>query len=340
MKIGIVTIYKCYNYGSFYQAYGLQKYLEDLGHQAEFVPIDSKYNRHYRLRKQFSKNIKRDFFSLSLCKKYLKTWKKLNIGKKDTNDYDLIIIGSDEIWNINNKTFVADKRYYGLFLPIKNVFTYASCIGGAKLENFENHKDLIKGIKQIPVVSARDFATKEFLSKIRNDKDIPMVIDPSFLIKWDKIQKNVNEKDFILVYTYDGYWGFNEEQIKAAKDFAKEKNLPLVSVGFKNDWCDKSVAASAEEFLGYLKNASYVITDTFHGTALSIQYEKQFISFGKGKQKVESLLCELNLKDRFYDSENSPSKIAENPIDYLKENAYLSDKISFSKDYINKNIKK
>lgn len=329
MKIGIVTIYKCYNYGSFFQAYGLQKYLEDLGHKVKFLPIDSWYNMKYRLRKQFNRDWARDWFSFRLMRCYCEDWKLYNIAGKNEKDFDLIIIGSDEIWNINNKTFLPAKEYYGLNLPCSKIISYASCVGRSCFDDFRCHEDLIEGIRNLDTVSARDDATEEFLKTILPNREIPRVLDPSFLIDWNDIAKPCSKKDFILVYTYDGSWGFSEEQIRKTKEFAASKHLPLVSVGFKNDWCDESIACSPREFLGYLRNANYVITDTFHGTVMSIQFNKQFICMGRGKSKVESVLKELSLTESLFSVGNLHCDI-----NYAESKTIIGSRKLNSKQYI------
>lgn len=334
MKIGIVTIYKCYNYGSFYQAYGLQKYLKDLGHEVKFLPIDSLYNKKYRIRKQFNKDISRDLFSLKLLHGYLHDWKLYHIADKNEDDFDLIIIGSDEIWNINNRTFIPAPEYYGLNMTCSNIISYASCIGRSTVGDFDKYKDFIRGIKGLHAVSARDDATEHFLRNIMPEKQIQRVLDPSFLINWKSLEKPCSRKNFILVYTYDGSWGFPEEYIVKTRKFADQVNVPLVSVGFKNDWCDESIACSPREFLGYLHNASYVVTDTFHGTVMSIQFQKQFVCMGAGKSKVESVLRELNLQDRLFDADRQIADYFSNAIDYFTVKQCIDEKCEASKGYL------
>ncbi len=340
MKIGLTTIYKCYNYGSFYQAYGLQKCLEDMGHEVYFIPTDTPYNLKYRLRRQFDRDIKRDLFSLKLCKAYLKDWRLYHIAGKNTKDFDLIIIGSDELWNIQNRSFTPSAEYYGLCLPTDRVFTYASCVGRSGIANFESYPKLLEGIKGINTVSVRDDETEGFYKELTGASSVPRVMDPSGLIDWHPLEKECKEQNFILVYTYDGDWGFSEEYIKATRDFAKKKGLPLISAGFKNDWCDKSVACSPREFLGYLRNATYVVTDTFHGTAMSIWYQKQFVSMGRGKAKVESLLSELGLSERIFDEHNALDSIAATDIDYNKIQPLILEKKQTSLRYLLENINK
>ncbi len=337
MKIAIATIYKCYNYGTFYQAFGLYKYLKEQGYDCFFVPTDSKYNKKFRLHKQFNRDIKRDIFNLKLSLSYLKDWRLYNIGKPDS-DYDLFIAGSDELWNIGNIYFWPADEYYGLNLKTDNAFSYASCVGGRNKEDFKEHENLLDGIRGLKSVSARDDATEDFLKTVTGKTEITRVIDPSFLVNWHEIEKSVTLKNYILVYTYDGSWGFSDEYIKATKEFAKKKGLPLVSVGFKNDWCDKVIPASPREFLGYLKNADFVVTDTFHGTAMSIQYNKQFVSMGRGKKKVESLLKEFGITDRLYSNVNTFDEITKTQIDYKKVNEKVNEKIKISKAYLEKNI--
>lgn len=340
MKIGLVTIYKCYNYGSFYQAYGLQKCLEDMGHEVSFIPTDTKYNIQYRLRRQFNRDIKRDLFSLKLCKAYWKDWNLYRIAKKSKNDFDLIVIGSDELWNIQNTSFTPCEEYYGLNLPTDNVFTYASCVGRSNIAKFEKYPTLLEGIKGIQTVSVRDDETEQFYKELTGLPSVQRVIDPSFLVDWHTLEKSCREQNFILVYTYDGTWGFSEDYIKATKEFARKKGLPIISVGFKNDWCNVCVACSPREFLGYLKNATYVVTDTFHGTAMSIQYKKQFISMGKGKAKVESLLSDFGLTQRLFDENTSFDAITANDIDYATIETLIAEKTQSSLAFLCENINK
>ena len=339
MKIGIVTIYKCYNYGSFYQAYGLFRYLQEQGHDAELIRLDTLYNLKYRLRRQFTRDIPRDFFSLRLLMGYTNDWRLYKIADKQKGDYDLVIIGSDEIWNINNKSFSCLPEYYGVSLPDTKTISYASCVGRAVVEDFAERQDLLDGIKRLDAVSARDAVTQQFLETVREDSIVPRVIDPSFLVDWHTIEKPCQRKGYILVYTYDGYWGFTDAFIEASKSFAASVNLPLICVGFRNTWCDEYIACGPRAFLGYLHNADYVITDTFHGSAMSIQYQKQFVCMGEGKAKTDSLLEEFGLLSRRYNGTRSLQDIMAETIDYEAVNAVIDERLATSKAYLDAFIK-
>ena len=202
------------------------------------------------------------------------------------------------------------------------------------------HRVLEEGIKELKQVSARDDVTQQFLEEIMPEKRIQRVLDPSFLIDWNKVEKPCSKKDYVLIYTYDGDWGFSEESIEAAKRFSREVQLPLVSIGFKNDWCDESIACSPREFLGYLRNANYVITDTFHGTVMSIQYNKQFICMGAGKSKVESVLKELRLSDCLYSSQKDIGEYVRRSIGYESINEIIDQKRKESKKYLQEYVSK
>lgn len=339
MNIGIVTIYKCYNYGSFFQAYGLQKYLQDQGHTVHFLPLDSKYNLKYRLRRQFTRDLARDLFSLKLIHGYCRDWRLYAIAPNKRQHYDLIIIGSDELWNIRNKSFTAVPEYYGLNLPCDNIVSYASCVGPSTVADFSSHKDYLEGLKGLRRLSARDEATKQFLSEAVPGREIARVLDPSFLIDWNGLEISVPLKDYILVYTYDGNWGFTEDLIQETKRFAKAMDLPLVSVGFKNDWCDRSIACGPREFLGYLRNAAYVVTGTFHGTVMSIQYQKQFISTCDANRKAGLLLAEFGLTEQIYRPDHPMTEIARNTLDYARIDELIQSKAYASKCYLEKALK-
>lgn len=296
MNIGIATIYKCYNFGSFFQAFALQEYLNQQGHTAFFIDTDCPYNRQRRRQRLFSRSftIKKNLFSLKSFLAYRKDWLRLNPISPDQKA-DCVIAGSDEIWNIRNKTFAADTRYYGDTFPIPCI-SYAPSVARASIQDFNHTPELLDFIRSMKQLSARDQATENFLRQLDPTREITQVLDPSFLIDWQKYERPVKSPGkFIMVYTYDNDWGFPDNLIKQTKAFAQKTGLPLYSFGFLHSWCDRSIACSPLEFLGYLRHAEYVITDTFHGTVMSLQYQKRLACMARQKEKISSMALWLGL---------------------------------------------
>ena len=311
MNIGIATIYKCYNFGSFFQAFALQEYLKSLGHKSFFLETDCAFNRLQRRHRMLSRAypLRKNCFSLKSAWAYRKDWRLLNVADKSQH-VDCIIAGSDEIWNIRNRSFVADERYYGQTAPV-SCFAYAPCIGSASFQDFSSSPNLLGALRTMTHWSARDEATEHFLKQVEPNKQVTRVLDPSFLVDWKKYERHVPSLgEFILVYTYDGIWGFTDEMIQQVKHLAQKTGLPLYSFGFLNEWCDRSISCSPLEFLGYLRQASYVVTDTFHGTVMSLQYHKHLACMDPKKQKIASMASMLGIDMNQLSLDNIKNKIS------------------------------
>ena len=85
----------------------------------------------------------------------------------------------------------------------------------------------------------------------------------------------IKDSNYILVYGYDNRL-IEKKYVQEIKAFAKKHGKKLYAVGFFQDWCDKLIVASPLEVLGWVKQADYVVCETFHGTVFSIKYQKQF----------------------------------------------------------------
>lgn len=296
MNIGIATIYKCYNFGSFFQAFALQEYLKSQGYTPFFIDTDCAFNRSQRLHRMFSRSypLRKNWFSLKSAWTYRKDWWLLEVADKSQH-MDCIIAGSDEIWNIRNRSFTADERYYGKTAPVP-CFAYAPCVGSASFQDFASSPKLLEALRTMTHWSVRDEATENFLKQVDPNRKVIRVLDPSFLVDWTKYERLVPSLErFILVYTYDGMWGFTDDMIHQVKHFAQKAGLPLYSFGFLNEWCDRSISCSPLEFLGYLHQATYVVTDTFHGTVMALQYHKRLACMDPKKQKIASMASMLGM---------------------------------------------
>lgn len=299
MKVGIVTVYDSNNFGSYLQAYALKKVIENLGHNVQFI----KFRSEKEAKKVFFPSKKKIFYFL---KTYFFNKNKYNLFLRDRkifsefpiNDiskdsFDIIIIGSDECWNVKIGTF-RKKCFYGLGLPIDRKVAYSISCGKALSEDFKKFPDLVKGMKELEEIYVRDEQTRKNIKDLIN-KDCEMVCDPTLLIDVKEFDKDyeVNiKKDYLLIYSYK----FSERQIEYIKKFAKEQNLLIVSVCFKHKFCNKNINCSPLQFCKIIQKSKYVVTTTFHGTIFSILNKKQFISIPSG-QKVRDILNKLNLTD-------------------------------------------
>lgn len=329
MNIGIVTFCEAVNYGAFLQAFCLGQYLKKNGNTVDYISTSSLKQKYWEFHNLYSYHFDRMKFRDEYRRKYKQAKKKLNIVYKK-REYDLVIIGSDEMWQLRGKTFSTKPEYWGMNLKSKKIITYAVCSNGTQTEDADKFPFIKEGINKICGFSVRDRKTYEtFLPLLPKKPKIH--IDPTFLVDLNDyvIDVPANEK-YVLVYTY----GFTQDKINKTKEFAKENNLKIVSVGNKFDWCDYSVPASPFEFLGLISKAEYVVTDTFHGTVIATHLQKELFVFANEKEKVLQFINEYGLKERNVSNVEKLSLISKKMVNYQEVNKTIDKIVANSKDYL------
>ena len=303
MNIGIVTVHDSANFGSFLQAFALKTALEDMGHNVYFVQTRNR-KATFKVFVKRDRNIKRLIYNIKKYKIFmneLSQFKEIELSKITKDTLDLLVIGSDELWNVNTPTF-RNEYFYGIGIPTQKKITYAISCGNATEENLKKYPNLIKGIKNLNKIFTRDELTRNNLKGILGI-DCDFTCDPTFLVDINRMKKNYKltfNNPYILIYSYN----FSDKQKQYICRFAKENNLKIVSAGLYNTWCDINVNCSALDFSSVISNAKYIITTTFHGTIFSILNKGQFITF-ESSPKVQDVLDRTNLSDRIIHNNES-----------------------------------
>ena len=284
-KVSIVTLIGANNIGAFLQAFALCKTTEKLGYEVEFLTIPGKKANQSKkdkiLRYLKHKNYRLLWYKIKTGKKYTEARGVLPIQPFEQNKrYESVIVGSDEMWNVISKSFQQHPHYFGKGVQADRIISYAPTAGNTTSEDFRKSG---MDFSDFDSLSVRDQRTYSLVSEF-DSREVVRVLDPTFLLDdYDSFIPNVKFKsDFILVYSY----GMTEKEIGMAKEFSKNARLPLYSVGTYNPWCKRNMDVTPFEFLAYLKQAKYVITSTFHGTALSIIFNKQFVSCLEHSEKL------------------------------------------------------
>ncbi|MBI9061910.1 MAG: polysaccharide pyruvyl transferase family protein [Marinilabiliaceae bacterium] len=340
MKIGILTYHKGINHGAFLQAYSLQKYItETYNYDVEIIDYENRELKN----KEFSIFLKfKPFFSLNATKiriwnilkiiKFKKSSHLLNLSKHsykitkiNTSKYDLVILGSDEIWNFKSQFYKHDSTFFSQNINAKRIISFAASFGSVKITDkiSETNINLIKTIKDI---SVRDSNSKLIITK-QIGLNSTLVLDPTFLVNIDTPLPKI--KNYLLVYITNIV---NSEK-QRIKQISKDKNLNIISIGYSNPWCDQSIIPiSPIEWIGYFKNASFIATNTFHGVAFSLKYNKPFYIVDEitKKNKVHSLLNQLKVKK----DEGS----IYNTIETEKSQLELKRQIELSKLFLRRNL--
>ena len=315
MKIGIVTVQYANNFGAALQAYGLKSVLEKMGHQVFYIKnCTDKYARglFYRIR-PYGKEYR---YLPSFFLKNYRGWKQYQAFRSVRKEFpvvkcwtekqlDLVILGSDEIWNVTNLLFRQPIFYGQNMYP---VMSYATSIGNATYDDMR----IIPAeyFENINPVLVRDTLTWKYLKSIGISSK--KVCDPTLLAEKDVFSHpyyhRLMKNPYLLVYAY-GH--LETEKVKQSiRDFANRQGLKVISVCFYLDWCDGTINCSPMEFSAVIEHAEYVYTSTFHGTIFSIINHKSFISLPYSVKTVD-LLQLLHLSDRLVSLEKCDEKILE-----------------------------
>lgn len=295
-KIGIFTLTDALNYGAFYQMFALQQYLkEKFMNEFSVTVFSPRENLNGTLVKYFSYNPARLLRKSRLRFKFNHDMKEVDIKNYKGESLDIAFFGSDEIWNIENKSFANDPNFFGIGVEAKVKIAYAPSIGFAKMESFDSCPEFLKGINKLDYILYRDDATKSLVEKAGR-YDSQRVIDPTILYdNWSKHQVSIEKKlkkPYLAYYSYISNPPFLESLIQ----LSKEKNIPIISAGYNtHKWADKNLILSPWEFLSFIKNAECVFTTTFHGTIMTT-LQKNLVLFSPLSHKVKDFSKLIGMK--------------------------------------------
>ena len=302
--IGIITFHRAVNYGAVLQCFALQQALDNIGAENEvidyrcefiekhysYVPTVSivhikqfikecfQFPTKYKARKKFDRFLENN---IRLSSEYI-------IAKdisKHKQTYNTIITGSDQVWNL---AISGEDTAYLLDFAGNDVkkISYAASLGPIDIEA-KYLNQIKKYINRFDVVSLREPAAVDTIRCIYN-KNIEVDVDPTVLLDsktWDILvsKSNLKVDKFIFVYLMQD----SEILREKAMQIAEEKDLKILYIGMVNNINIKGKnmkGASVEDFLWMIKNAEYVVTNSFHGIMFSLFFEKIFYwAYQKGK---------------------------------------------------------
>ena len=333
--IRIITLYNSYNVGAFLQAFSLYSLLKKKNWDVSFLDVGQNPEEYFWRSIKYVRNPVDIIFQLRQRRKYRRAVKKhLPIVKKNQlGQRDTIIVGSDEMWNVNNGSFVHLQEYFGRNLVCRKKITYAVSGNGTGVDDLRQFDKTIN-FSEFDALSVRDNSTAMLVSSVAK-RTAKKVCDPTVLFR--NFQSEPVKKlgyDFLLVYTYPA--NLTNEERERIKEYAKRNGLKTVSVSLYNSWCDVNIAAEPLEFLGYLEQAKAVVTSTFHGTLLSIIYQKNVYTYAHNNEKICELLKDLKLSYRIVDGVYCYEDIS--VIDYVQVNARLDQMQSKADKWLSDNL--
>lgn len=348
MRIKIITIHGIPNFGSVFQSYGLCKYLIENGFTdtklIDYTPgyYKSKslvstlgrvlnYKSYITRTKKFRAFIEQN---LPLTSQRFKTFEEL---KNHSFDGDVYIAGGDQLWNVFY-TCGNDDAYKLTFVNGKKI-SYATSMGQRAFEK-DQLEALGEKLKAFSAISVREPSTVSLLESV--GLNATWSVDPVFLLNvsdYEKFLKPVNEPDYMMVYLVT--------PSKLLEDcieyLSKKYNLKVILCsGFsKKCTCDKFIKdLGPDEMLSYIKNAKIVLSSSFHATAFSLIFQKQFFTILPGEhtnERITDLLEMRGLESRII-TDATNLETLDSVIDYSKTNDY-SEYIEKSKEYLQRALR-
>ncbi len=331
-KILLTTVFTGYNYGSSLQALAGKQIIEKSGYECELIKLKSLVKgRDVRLGKLMTilfrslftkKNSALKIYGKSYNKalideteskffafadEYLKplerSWKSL---KRVANESVACFSGSDQIWN--STTLYVDPLYYLRFAPNNKRVALAPSFGRDYIAEYNKEK-IAKWINDYQFLSVREDSGVKLIKELTG-RDALHLLDPTLIInssEWRKIlQIKEKPKTYILAYFLDVP---SKAAMQGLKELKEKLGYKIIAIPYKFNYvqyCDSMISAGPKEFVELVANARVVCTDSFHGTAFSINmhtpfftYEREYGSASKQSERILSILRGMNMLNRF-----------------------------------------
>lgn len=360
MKIKTITCHDVYNPGASLQAYALAAYLKECGHEVQIIDYKPDYlSRHYSLtwvpNPRFDRPLIRQLYLLAKLPGRLKARKGLRKQRFDAfrqaylpltesryhscddlrarcPDGDVYIAGSDQIWNPlfpNGK----DPAFFLDFVPReKGKFSYAASFSVDTLRP-EDVRRMEPMLRRLNAISVRETSGAALLARMGLAGTA--VMDPVFLLDnthWEQLALCPHSRDYILVYDFD-----QSPLIRTiAQALSRRTGKKIISVfpmeGAAEVWSDMG----PREFLGAIYNAGIVLSNSFHATAFSLIFRKEFYAVNREEAintRMRDILTDLRLEDRLISA--IP---AEGWVDWAAAEPRLARRIAESKAFLQSNI--
>ena len=264
--------------------------------------------------------------------------------------FDAVIVGSDQLWNTAN----IEQDYFTLtFVPdeVKKI-AYATSFGTTKISSYQQ-KTAHDFLERFYALSVREKSGVDVIKSIGVDKEVRVVLDPTLLFDasaWNQLKcKKTDYKNYILCY----FLGANQQHRLIAKRIQTMTGYKIVALQHLDEYVKedesfgdiKPYDIGPAEFVDLIRNASFVCTDSFHGTCFSILYHKQFLTMDRFSNKnsestntrIDSLLGMAGLLSRRVTeplSDEALQTLCEQDIDYAKADAELAKERTTSYEYL------
>ena len=274
-------------------------------------------------------------------------YKSLHEGSKN---YDAVVVGSDQVWT----PLSLPTKFFNLLFVDDSVrkVAYASSFGVSVIPGFQ-HKATGAYLDRFYRIGVREIKGKEIVDSLSHQK-ATVVADPTMLLSPEEWQDEIKDckvretEPYIFCY----FLGTNMEAREAANKLKGATGYKIVTLRHMDEYVASDEGFGDEapydvdpnDFLRYISGAAYVLTDSFHCSAFSIQFKRKFMTFyrfkssskGSRNSRIDSLLGTFDLQDRLY--QGDIMKIT-NDVDYDKVHILLEEYREKSIGFLQESLK-
>ncbi|ARO30830.1 polysaccharide pyruvyl transferase protein [Rhizobium sp. NXC14] len=284
-KAGILTFHRCINYGSYWQARCLAEGLASMGVEAVLLEhMSDRVNRaewQCALKPLLPAATPKEDYPLYKAKirKFFQSFASLPLSSPfplenpaAMDDYSLIVVGSDEVWNLRHPWYGGYPVFYGEGLRCGRVVSYAATFGS--LTSSERLEGWAEKLRKFSHISVRDLHSERIIRETLGIEP-ELVLDPCLQFPQTmKASRDDGEAAaYIAVYGHSFPTWFQD----TVRRWAGDRDYPLVSIGYRNDWADEQwIDAGPEDFASFISEAKAVVTNFFHGCVFSLVNDKPF----------------------------------------------------------------
>ncbi len=353
-KVGIITFHASYNCGSMLQAYALQKFLQKNGYEPEMIDFSSEGQRRlysiYAKRKTLKNLVRNSIFfmhkkrivnNFSRYENFKQTHFNLTeyntaVGDEIIDRYDAVIAGADQIWNVTISDY--DDAYFLNWVKNAKRIAYAPSFGARNPKEFsDNPEKISEFLKSFDNLSIREYNGQKWIKEL-TDTEAKVVLDPTLIVEPEDYSEITSDKlklpkEYIFYYSPS----FSKNINLLVKKISKKYSLPVIAFNAKSFYTKgmnfKGFKLPDFEdptaYLQLMKNASMVITTSFHGCIFSTVFKRNFWVVKNGgmfgtDDRVLTLLKQLAIEDRMIQIE------FDDDFDYLKTADYSRYEINLS----------
>lgn len=371
-KVGIVT-YFGHNYGACLQAYAVQKVVEQFNNESEIINYLPKVNQERKWKRRFKylfhpfkylndKKINLEYKKrftiraqkfdkfiaerLKITSEYYEDAQAMNII---SSKYDVYTTGSDQLWNPAHHG--ANKVYLLDFVDDTKIRLAFSPSIARKTVPEKYKEEFKRMLSKFDYISVREDVNVDTVKQLVPEKEVVHLLDPTFLLyatQWDEIlDKPLFDEPYIFSYLFGdlNYIGEFLEK-KAEESGMRVIALPYNSRELSNPDIQNYFDAGPSEFVNLIKNASLIITDSFHATAFSINYNKPFYTLLRQEEtdidnmnsRFTSILNLLQLESRLIMPGVKFDNVLDDELDYSIANEILKKEREKAMAYLSKGL--